>query len=255
MRAFILVACVIATLEAHATNDRGAYVLRAHNESAGFSLCLREKPSETLRRSLLLCRELAYEFCVNSSLIGSVLKSDGVTATHFMTSASDPSVRNVEKLAWLIDSAMVVLYEAFSTHYSAHSTCAHEWRAWVCSRAFKRADGHANRTLDVCPETCEKVAQTCNVAFSSIQCGGDDGEECTDFYRDSGGELCQHSGAGEALKNAQKRRSVPVFKHRRNEDEQNTPSPDSSAASNQIETLYYLGLTASLVFIGYLLTL
>lgn len=198
------------------------YVWNISSPEGHFSLCLGEQPSDKLRQSLLMCRELAYEFCVNSSLIGSVLKSDGVTTAHFSETASSPTVKNVERLAWLIDSALVVLYDTFSSHRAAQPDCVHEWRAWVCSRAFRRAKNSTAHPLPVCTETCNRVQRACDV---DMNCDAETSKQsgCTDFYSDSGGELCRHSGAG-ATKLAA--RSVPVFKHRRGE------SPSLSPASS-----------------------
>ena len=112
-------------------HEDAASLTTISDEHGGFTLCLGSQPSAQLRNSLLMCRELSYPFCVNSSLVGSVLQVDSDTAKHFVTSLSEPTADNVEKLAWLIDSALVLLYETFTTRSTAHLECAHEWRAWV----------------------------------------------------------------------------------------------------------------------------
>ena len=199
------------------------YVLYDENNAlkdgnGGFSLCLGGAPSNNLKNSLLMCRELSYEFCVNSSLVGSVLRVDGSTARHFVASLSEPTENNIEKLAELVDSALVLLYDSFSTQSTAHVKCAHEWRAWVCSRAFKRTtdrnqDGSGGLPLPLCASTCQRAEEACN---ANLQCEARDEvflkeeKQCTDFYRDSG-EVCHNS-----IKASKKNQKVPVFRKKHN---------------------------------------
>jgi len=213
MKLFFLVFLLICTTEAKPASS--PYVL---DEASNFSLCLGNTPSKTLRSSLLMCRELSYSFCVNSSLIGSVLKSEGAQAAHFLATLDDPTERNVEKLAWLIDSALVLLYDAFSEHRSAKVECAHEWRSWVCSRAFMRVDDLSERPYPLCEDVCLRAQKACN---AQLQCPVQpDKKQCTDFFRDSG-EACGKAAAAATLET----RNVPVFKKRRSDD-----SPSSAAS-------------------------
>lgn len=202
-------------------------------ESEHFSLCLGERPSDELRRSLLMCRGLAYEFCVNSSLVGSVLKSEEITKAHFKEVALAPTIKNLERLTWLIDSSLTMLYDTFTTHRPAQPECVHEWKAWVCSRAFRRATNSSVHPLSVCMETCKRVEDACDV---NMNCAGaiPSRKECTDFYKDSGGELCKHSGAGAVKLSA---RSVPVFKHRRSDS---MPSAATKLQKQWILMLCYI---------------
>lgn len=189
--------------------------------NGGFSLCLGASPSEELRNSLFMCRELSYEFCVNSSLVGSILEVNRTTARHFFSSLSEPTEVNIEKLAELIDSALVLLYDSFSTQSAAHVKCAHEWRAWVCSRAFKRAtirnkDGSGGLPLPLCASTCRKAEEACK---ANLQCNirddvsfSNDEKQCTDFYKDSG-DMCEKSS-----KKSTKQKQVPVFRKKENDD-------------------------------------
>jgi hypothetical protein len=217
--------------------------------NGGFSLCLGASPSNELRDSLLMCRELSYEFCVNSSLVGSVLRVDSSTARHFVASLSEPTENNIERLAWLIDSALVLLYDSFSSQSTAHVKCAHEWRSWVCSRAFKRAtnrlsDGTGGFPLPLCANTCTKAEDACN---SNLQCAARDEvvdtEQCTDFYKDSG-EVCNKASS----KDNSKKQTVPVFrKHDTNKD--------SDRWWNSSNKLYIDKQLCAILFAAYLATI
>jgi hypothetical protein len=214
------------------------YVLPGADQT-NFTLCLGSPPSSLLKKSLLMCRELSYEFCVNSSLIGSVLSEDGVTARHFLASAAQPTEANIEKLAWLVDSALVLLYDAFSAQRAKPIECAHEWRAWVCSRAFKRAaNTSAEPPLPLCPSTCHRVQNACN---TEMNCPPKQPEhfQCTDFYRDS-----SSGGCGGAASHRISARNVPVFKGRRDAGLDGT-SDHSSA--HRISSIYSTAVAVSLL--------
>jgi len=167
-----------------------------------FALCSGREPSAKLRASLLFCRELSYTFCVNSSLVGSILRVDSPTAQHFAAVLAEPTHSSVEHLAWLVDSSLVLLYDTFSTRSNAGPKCAYEWHAWLCSTVFRRA--HGNTTKDaaplpvgVCPEVCTRAEDACD---ADLEC--DLGaaaaaaavptataalvkRACTDYYNDS----------------------------------------------------------------------
>lgn len=197
--------CVLAvalTLIAAATAD--PYLLRG---SDTLSLCLGAKPSDTLRSSLRMCRELAYEFCVNSSLVGSLFRKGSETAVHFNETAFAPTVHNVEKLAWLVDASLVLIYDAFTSTRSAHIECIHEWRAWVCSRAFQRTAKNSHNPQPACAKLCERAAESCD-AFMQCPVEEEDDAECTDFFRDVG-RACSINVPARARS---KRSPVPVFK-------------------------------------------
>lgn len=202
--------CSVVVVAAEEGAAAAAYVVYddnnvARDSSGGFSLCLGAQPSESLRDSLLMCRELSYRFCVNSTLIGSVLQVDGRATRHFVSALDTPTAENVEKLAHLVDSALVLLYQSFSSQGAARLECAHEWRSWVCSRAFHRVSGNA-APLPLCASVCERVQSACH---SDLQCSARHSAhepQCTDFYRDSNGG-CDARANG----NAGAQSVVPVF--------------------------------------------
>lgn len=168
------------------------------------SLCLGETPSDTLRNSLLMCRELEYDFCVNASLIGTLIHAESKTAKHFADAVQTPTQRNVEKLAWLVDSALVLLYETFTTQRGTHISCAHEWRSWVCSRAFLRAVSDTKLPLPACSNLCEKAEAACSADMHCVP--RDDKGKCTDFFNSSG------QGCVAVLRQHSKRSALPVFR-------------------------------------------
>lgn len=195
----------------HSSSSNSPYVL--YDERGGgdggkeFSLCLGSAPSDTLRDSLLMCRELSYAFCVNSSLIGSVLHENSSEAEHFKHTLREPTVHNVEQLAWLVDAVLIVLYQSLTSRGAAHLQCAHEWRAWVCSRAFRRAAEDGRRLpLPLCADTCARAEQACN---TDLQCSArhvlNHTDSCTDFLRDS------NAGCASSAASIGKTKAVPVF--------------------------------------------
>lgn len=183
----------------------------AHSGDGGFSLCLGTQPSDILRNSLLMCRELSYQFCVNSSLIGSVLHVDSATARHFVASLNEPTPANIEQLAWLVDSALVLLYQTFSATGNANIDCAHEWRSWVCSRAFQKAASNNGVPLPLCASTCERAESACN---ANLQCSARSvaTDMCTDFYRDSAAACHSSSVSATGGGGGVNTQSVPVFR-------------------------------------------
>ena len=215
VRPCALLVCGLLVAQCSATTP---YVLYDESNAmrdgnGGFSLCLGASPNQELRESLLMCRELSYEFCVNSSLVGSVLRVDGATARHFVASLNEPTEDNIVRLAELIDSALVLLYDSFSTQSTAHVKCAHAWRGWVCSRAFKRAaqrstDGRGGLPLPLCANACQRAEMECN---ADLQCADrsdvtlvEKEQQCTDFYADSD-KACDKSATA-------KNQKVPVFR-------------------------------------------
>lgn len=216
---------------ASAESSSNPYILyndkETRDSSSGFALCLGDEPSKELSDSLLFCRELGYPLCLNSSLIGSVLQVDSETAQHFVKSLDEPTAENIERLAWLIDSALVLLYDAFSTQSNANIECAHEWRNWVCSRAFKRSSSSSSTVaLPLCALTCERAENVCE---ANLHCRrgeevapAHEEEQCTDFYRDSG-RACNPSGHSQIAGGGGSGRAgskkggdfVPVFDFRR----------------------------------------
>ena len=165
-----------------------------------FALCSGREPSAKLRASLLFCRELSYTFCVNSSLVGSILRVDSPTAQHFAAVLAEPTHSSVEHLAWLVDSSLVLLYDQFSTLPNSGPECAYQWHAWLCSTVFRRA--HTNNTepampVNVCPEVCARAERACdaelncdlgNAAISpppSLSASKQMKRACTDYYNDS----------------------------------------------------------------------
>lgn len=191
------------------------YVLVSSSSTTDFALCLGGEPSEQLRDSLLMCRELSYAFCVNSSLVGAILSSKSAAADHFTHALQTPTIENIEKLAWLVDSALVLLYNAFSEGSTATIECAHEWRSWVCSRAFHRvalpaaaAAAATPHPYDVCAAACERAALACTAEFACATYDAHSGE-CTDFYVDSGQTCVAVNGATAA---GDAGAPVPVFR-------------------------------------------
>jgi hypothetical protein len=154
-----------------------------------FALCLGAAPSQELRDSLLMCRELSYAFCINSTLVGSMLRVDSKTAQHFTAALAEPTVHAVEQLAWLVDSSLVMLYDAFSARSNARPECAYEWHAWLCSRVFRRAhaaDPNAQALpVNVCPAVCERTERACDSAMQCAETSAAPNKACTDYYNDS----------------------------------------------------------------------
>jgi len=125
------------------------YIIRSDavggsHEETTFSLCLGSAPSKKLRTSLLMCRDLSYPFCVNSSMIGTILRLDSDVAHKFTDALAEPTYSNIENLAWLVDSSLVVLYYAFADRANPIADHAYDWHAWTCSRVFERA--HLNES-------------------------------------------------------------------------------------------------------------
>jgi len=175
--ALLLVCCSASTC----TGTRANSYALVDTASASFELCLGAEPSNELRASLLMCRELSYAYCINSSLVASVLTLDANTSAQLAASRDEPSVRNVERLTWLVDSSLVVLYELFSGQSYASPRCAYAWHGWLCSRVFRRASG--SLSVDVCAQVCSDAERACS---AKLQCDTTRlGADCTNYYVDS----------------------------------------------------------------------
>lgn len=184
--------CVALFFVRVAEPQRTPYVIR--DALNNFALCMGTAPSEELKDSLLMCRELAYPFCVNASVVASLVQLDDEVLAHFTDTVREPSVDSIERLAHLVDSSLVVLYERFAARANAQPSCAYEWHAWLCSRVFRRADAnftsqptHVNEKrralpVDVCRHVCERTELACE---SELECAELSTEACTDYYNDS----------------------------------------------------------------------
>jgi len=170
-------------------------------ETATFSLCLGSIPSKKLRTSLLMCRDLSYPFCINSAIIGSILRLDSHVAKKFTETLAEPRYSSIENLAWLVDSALVVLYDTFSARSNARVECAYEWHSWICSRVFKRAYLNESQLsqverkaviksviplpVGVCEHVCRRTEIACDWDLQCHKESPPPSNACTDYYNDS----------------------------------------------------------------------
>lgn len=148
----------------------------AQNSSAEatFALCLNREPSAELRVSLRFCRELSYAYCVNSSLVGSLLRVESDVVDHFTNALATPTYANIEHLTWVLDAALELLHESF-TELNDDPRCAYAWTGWMCSSVFQRAHNASTKSVDVllpvdaCYDVCTRAEYACDAEFECAQ--------------------------------------------------------------------------------------
>lgn len=198
--AFFALALLAAPFtHASGSQDNEPYIIRSGSDT--FALCSGAAPSEKLRTSLLMCRDLSYPFCVNSTTLSSILRLEPHVTRKFTDALAEPTYEAIENLAWLVDSSLVVLYDAFAAQANAEVRCAYEWHAWICSRVFARAHlddaklSEAERRaviksvrplpVGVCEHVCRRTERAC---VADLQCAAESAQQqkpCTDYYNDS----------------------------------------------------------------------
>jgi hypothetical protein len=156
-------------------------------DSAWFALCVKGVPTQDFRRSLRMCRELNYPFCVNSTIVTSLLQHDTRAISRFFSAVHAPSLENIEIVSNALDLSLVKHYQTYTNAGDTSTACAHEWRMWVCSRTFNRRDEKTTLSaFPVCATNCERVASTCK---ADVDCANDAWHGtiggCTDFENDA----------------------------------------------------------------------
>jgi len=156
-------------------------------------LCAKHAPDDALRNSLLMCRELSYVYCMNTSLLGSMVTLRSSFTKHLVATVREQSRENIDRLAQLADAEMVLLYEAYTAaeqqknsttlQHTNSLACVHDWRMWICSRVFSRRDGE--KALSDCPHLCQKVHESCGSVPQQCADFAAAETKCTDFTKDN----------------------------------------------------------------------